>query len=681
MTSLPRPLRVVGLCFAFLLPLACGGSPEAQDPNDDGAVCQTLYGDACGRACDEDTPCDDGMFCRDGACHAECDATTPCKDGGTCSADGECKGGGSLPPPTPECEPQTCAEVGFACGIMVDECGNVVDCADEGLTCAADEVCLGNPTECVTGNFFQDCDVCSHIPDCSDEDQVTVLRGRVVSPGQEDDDTANQVGIPNAVVYILRTADFNDLPAISSGVPSDGMSCDRCEDQDYGPVLVGAVTDATGHFELTEYIPVDTDFLLVVKAGKFRRAINFKVSKDAACKTTDLSEVPIAENPTRLPRTMNDGLAVNIPHVAVVTGAIDAMECVFYKMGLQEDQFSTPDGDGPIHLYRANGAWPAEVDSSCAACAACGTGGGGTAQTCRANNCNNGNSCNSTCRNNYLAACQADFDGALLYQDDGAIHDYDLVVLDCEGSGWDSGFNERNAYGHNIRDYVNRGGRMFASHLSFSWLHGNGDQAYDPDDPIATGLADAATWRTSAVSNRNSGTGIISQNRDNTSPRIENFIEWMVSEGVATLNANDEHTFTIIEPRSQANALGEFSEEFVHCDGGDCSGEYVRTQQFSFNTPYGAPEEAACGRVSYSGFHVSIGNTDDRVFPSHCGGDLTDQEKVLLYMLFDLGACVGKDPPAPPCKAATCPEDACGFIPDGCGGVVDCGTCTPKPIK
>jgi len=115
-----------------------------------------------------------------------------------------------------------------------------------------------------------------------------------------------------------------------------------------------------------------------------------------------------------------------------------------------------------------------------------------------------------------------------------------------------------------------------------------------------------------------------------------------------------------------------------------------RVQQFSFNTPYGAPEEAACGRVAYSGFHVAATGGgqapfQNEIFPNHCrsaaanNGTLTDQEKVLLYMLFDVGACVGDVPLPPPCVPITCSSSGarCGFTPDGCGNVIDCGACRP----
>jgi hypothetical protein len=64
----------------------------------------------------------------------------------------------------------------------------------------------------------------------------------------------------------------------------------------------------------------------------------------------------------------------------------------------------------------------------------------------------------------------------------------------------------------------------------------------------------------------------------------------------------------------------------------------------------------------------------DARFPEHCTGDLISQEKVLLYMLFDVGACVGPPPAAPVCEPARCMGE-CGLISDGCGDVLDCGPC------
>ena len=369
------------------------------------------------------------------------------------------------------CAPTTCEQLGWACGYTVS-CGKVTNCADEGRTCGSGEVCVGGlngqPTKCVAGSVGT-CDVCAAIPACSGAPQKTVLTGRVITPGRDDNETADQVGIPNAIVYIPRSADPSTLPAISTGIPSGAASCDRCDQEDLGPVVAGAVTNAKGEFRIEGNVPVGKEFLLVVRAGKFRRVTKQTLPSTAACQTTGLPTAAAA-NPARLPRSTTDGLAVNIPKIAISTGQIDAIECVFEKMGIAHTEFGNPGTNGTaaprLHLYRG------------------GTSAGSPA-------------------------------GAKI----------DAVRRDA------------------------RRRRFFASHLSFSWLDGNGTTAYSASTPIAT-------------------------------------------------------------------------------------------------------------------------------------GPLTSQEKVLLYMLFDVSACVGAgSATAPVCTPVTCADAgaSCGFTPDGCGNVLDCGPCAaPK---
>ncbi|HYQ01730.1 MAG TPA: hypothetical protein VER96_23815 [Polyangiaceae bacterium] len=595
-------------------------------------------------------------------------------------------GGPMLDPNTPEeCVKHTCKELGWECGYAVDKCKNTLDCASEGLGCSANQVCIGGvdgPTKCVSGGG-KACELCSAIPDCSKAGGVTHLTGRVLTPGRDDANTANQVGVPNAIVYILQTDKPEDLPTITAGIPSGGTSCDRCEDQDFGRVLNGTVTDATGHFKLDEFIPVGKEFLLVVKAGRFRRATKFMLPDSAACQTTDLPTA-LPDNPTRLPRAMSDGSAVNIPRIAVTTGNIDSIECVLSKMGIANAEFSNPSapvsaGAPRINLYR---------------------GGSKTSPSGARIDANTPHD-------------------STLYGSATQLESYDILVSDCEGSAYDQSFAERDMNGANVRHFVNRGGRMFASHLSFTWLAANGTKPYAMADATDTGLGPAGTWATMS-DQATTGTGVISQGRPNTSPRIQNFSDWMVNEKITSA---PNYTFKINEPRSMSTGLGSTTEEFVYLQDGT-----KRTQQFSFNTPYGSPTDSVCGRVAYSGFHVSVASSgsggsggaggsggtggtssggsggrtgaggrsgtggtgpgpgpgpgpfgspfEDVTFPNHCGGNLTDQEKVLLYMLFDLGACIGVIPP-PKCEPATCQSlgAKCGNAADGCGNLLDCGPC------
>jgi hypothetical protein len=547
--------------------------------------------------------------------------------------------------PMEECDPVTCTGLGYACGYILDPCGNrTVNCADEGLTCGPLEACTGGldgPTVCAS-SLGEGCTLCGDVADCSTATQPTRLSGRVITAGRDDANVGNQLGVPNAFVYILRSADETQLPPMSTGIPEGGMACDRCGEQDLGPVLVGGLTDAKGNFTLEGNVPVGAEFLLVVKAGKFRRATKVTLPADAGCKD-NLLPTTLPENPTRLPRSMTDGLAVNLPHIAVSTGEVDAMECVLEKMGIAHTEFgngSATTTSPRVHVYR-----------------------GGT------------NMMNTPIGTGAYIDAMTPNESAL-FGDLARLQTYDMVVSDCEGGGgYDQRFTQRDADGATLRQYLNRGGRIFMSHLGFTWLHENGDVAYDAADPTATGLAAAATWDTMADSMSDVGPGVVATGRPQASPRIQNFADWMANEMVVVPPAT---TFPILEPRSQNLTIGMYAEEFVYREDGN-----MRTQQFSINTPYGAPPEAICGRVAYSGFHVAVGDTENAIFPMHCVGDLTAQEKVLLYMLFDLAACVGEVPPPPDCTPNTCEGlgAECGFTGDGCGGVLDCGPCPIPPPK
>lgn len=536
-------------------------------------------------------------------------------------------------------EEATCADLGWGCGYAVDDCGNVIDCSEEGLSCdSATETCIGgvdSPAQCVSGSGpggNTSCDVCDAIPQNCDTPEDTKLTGRVITPGSADDDSANQVGVPNAFVYILKTADSSSLPSLDAGIPEGGTSCDRCTDQDLGPVLSSATTDSKGEYTLTGNIPVGEPFVLVVKIGKWRRAVTMTLDQSAACETTAVSHTE-----TRLPRSRTDGLGANIPRIAIATGAIDAMECVFMKMGVSADEFVNGDDStdgGRVHMYR-----------------------GGSSQT-------RGGRIDSDTPNDDQ-----------LHSDKARMFSYDMLVFDCEGGG----------YGHhddsdvNVREYVNSGGRMFASHLSWTWLEDNGDLDYAAETAVDTGLMSAAVWGEDDY-NAPDAPGYVSIGRDGANPnKIQKYADWLENENAAAL-VDDKYTFDIVDPRPPARAVGEFSEEFVYKD--EDFGTSV--QQFAFNTPYGAPDDAICGRVAYSAFHVAAGDGGttpfaNQSFPGYCsltGEDLTPQEKTLLYMLFDLGACVTTDIPDPPvCHPVTDCTGRCGTIPDGCGGTVECSGC------
>jgi hypothetical protein len=96
---------------------------------------------------------------------------------------------------------------------------------------------------------------------------------------------------------------------------------------------------------------------------------------------------------------------------------------------------------------------------------------------------------------------------------------------------------------------------------------------------------------------------------------------------------------------------------------------------YTFDTPWN--QQMQCGRVIFSDFHVTSSNTQNKQFPAECPvGPMTAQEKALEYMIWDLASCV-PPPPQPMCTPKTCQQQNinCGPAGDGCGNLLQCGNC------
>jgi hypothetical protein len=105
---------------------------------------------------------------------------------------------------------------------------------------------------------------------------------------------------------------------------------------------------------------------------------------------------------------------------------------------------------------------------------------------------------------------------------------------------------------------------------------------------------------------------------------------------------------------------------------------------YTFDTPISPPPGPdggtglQCGRVLFSDFHVEDAEnnpTTGATFPQECTDPtMTPQEKMLEFMIFDLGSCVT----GVTCPAKTCQDlnVVCGPVGDGCGNIIpSCGTC------
>jgi hypothetical protein len=564
-----------------------------------------IAGDGCGGVAPCGT-CAPPQSCGGGGQFGQCGGTQACvrktcEDlGYTCGpagdgcggllACGSCKlpetcGGGGVPgvcgsPAT--CQPKTCAQLGATCGPVGDGCGGLLDCGScklRGETCGGLEPSKCGIAPTCTG-------LCKQQDPCG-AGGTTTVSGIVYDP-------AGKTPLYNMLVYIPNSAVQPFSP---------GVSCDQCTASVSGSPLVSAYTDTSGRFSLSN-APVGDKIPLVIQSGRWRRQVTISVK---ACQDN-----PIAADLTRLPRNKGEG---DIPFMAISTGAVDALECVLRKMGVDDSEFTPSSGTGAtgrIHLYKGAGSEGANKGSD----------------------------------------TQSE---TVLLDSLSNLKKYDMVLFPCQGKEYTGRVSAKRK--QNLVDYANAGGRLFATHFSYVWLNNN----YP--------FSGTAHWNPSQTRPPDQD-GIL----DRSFPKGEALTQWL--RNVRAASTLGQIPVQVL--RNDVKGVVAPSQSWMTVPDPD-HGSVGVTLHYTFNTPVGVSEDNQCGRVLFDDFHVEdkqYDQTTGKVFPAECStGDMTPQEKLLEFMLFDLGSCITPD--APTCTPKTCDQLGfnCGPQADGCGGQLDCGTC------
>jgi hypothetical protein len=379
----------------------------------------------------------------------------------------------------------------------------------------------------------------------------------------------------NVIVYIPNSP----LPAIANGA-----TCDKC-----GSVLLNPVasdlTKSDGSFKLTNVpVPKDGMIPLVMQVGKWRREVSVKVE---ACKknTYNKKDANNQEEVLRLPRKQSEG---SLPQIAVSTGSADPLVCLLPRLGIDATEFTAPTGTGRVHIYQ-------------------GVGGGN------------------------IAGVSGNESQATLWDSAPHLAKYDMLLLSCEGKEYNQ--TKSDAQKTLLRDYLNVGGRAFATHYHYTWFK-NG----------AADLKTVATWGT--VDGAKDPPETFAANVDPGFPKGVAFGQWLKNVG-ASPNGVDLSLASVATSITSINPVT--SQEWVFNDG-RASDAIYRPKYMSFNAPVGAKAEDQCGKAVLSDIHISAGTQQDNI-PSSCGNTpLTAQEKALLFLFMDLSSCVqnDKEPPVIP---------------------------------
>jgi hypothetical protein len=584
---------------------------------------------------------------------ANCGAVTDTKCGGviqcgTCDA-GTCGGGGTHNvcgggSGSPDgCSPMTCASQKLTCGQAGDGCGNTLQCG----TCSLPQTCGGDPTkpgQCgCTG-------VCQQVPNCP-PGTTTTLTGTVYDP-------AGNHPLYNALVYVPDNPSDPGLQPFPAGI-----ACDVCGSTAAGNPLVTTFTAPDGTFTLSG-VPVGPSIPLVVQLGRWRRQFTENIATSCGANSVPAKTLTMPKNHT-------EG---DIPRIGVLTGGFDPMECVLRKMGVQDSEFTDPGGAGHINFYLAAQPTvpPNPFDPF-------------------------GNVCPP---NPYGYGAQIDNatpNQSTLFGTSGGkptIDQYDLVVLACEGY-------EENVQGNwaNLGAYTSAGGRVFMTDFAYDWMAqtkactnknqcgagGNCSQGFclNPnnatENPAYTGVA---TWDTLQNPQGSPETGTIDLVNN---PKGASFEKWLEIVGVSTPGSG---TVSLNPVFHNSDSVTAPTQRWLYWGG-------ATPIHFTFNTPVGAASASQCGRVVFSDWHADTlgfsGNypscpfvlpttapyySHGMTFPGECDNNpMTPQEAILEFMLFDLTACV--QPYTPLCTPTTCTAQGiqCGPASDGCGNLLQCGSC------
>ncbi len=386
----------------------------------------------------------------------------------------------------------------------------------------------------------------------------------------------------------LITLETTRPPPIPSGV-----YCERCVE-----VGSGVLSDARGRFEMVQLQP--GTYWLVIQKGQFR--LEQELTLGLGPRVLDAAQ-------TTLPSQQDVAGGKTIPHIAVAVGTYDSIEDIVGKMGLGQ---VGADGDytstlGEIDLYRHGG-----VDLGMAM---------GT-----------------------LGQLVSDLD---------RLRQYHIVFIPCASDPQVSLLHDQQVL-RNLRDYVAEGGRLYVTDWSGEWMDNVFPTQIELGETVATGdprtdtpsdaydpLTD--TWDFSRFGTAD-GEVYSSSDAEATDPELNAWLHGQVGPrgefggDVGPINAArfvaydnwnwiERLTPVVVGTDDDGADVLDTPRAWVTGSGSSIGGPSKRPLTVTFNPP-------GCGRVLFSTYHTAPG--------THVG--LLPQERVLLYLIFEIGVCNDNPP-------------------------------------
>ena len=600
-------------------------------------------------------------------------------DCGTCTGTEICAGGGTANVcATPSCTSKTCAQQGFNCGMATDGCNNAISC---GATCPSGQTCGGGgsnicgtgttcvPKTCAAQNFTcgMQSDGCSTILDCG-----TCPSGESCGGGANP-----QNGVCGAAVTCTpkTCAQQNFNCGMATDTCNTVIDCGTCASGTCGassPNQCGSALSCTG---LCTQQTVCTGTATTSISGKVFAPNGVDPLYNTLVYVPNSAVLPFVDG-VAVPHCSCGSDVSGTPLVSTATAVDGTFTLTNMPVGTN------------IPLVIQNGRWRRQfVIPSVTACTNTALPATGTSQLRMPKTHLEGDIPRMgfvtgaldalECVLRKIGIADTEFSDpsgtgrVRFYQGDGspgatysattpledslwgtqaAIDQYDMVYFACQGAP----YPQATAAQQIVINYANNGGRIFATHYNYTWLDGTAP------------FSGTATWTPDAPANftNDPENGTINQ----TFPKGLALAQWLKvlyptsTLGTIQLNTLRNDFSAVVAPSSMWISITDSNYTNV-------------PMHYTFDTPVGVAAANQCGRVLYDDFHVEDQSFFNQpTFPAECTvATMSPQEKMLEFMIFDLGSCV-----APPvCTPKTCAEQntTCGPVGDGCGAILQCGMC------
>jgi hypothetical protein len=489
------------------------------------------------------------------------------------------------------------------------DCGAGLYCNASGKVCAAN--CTASGNQCPTAQICDALGRCTGVDAGAGQDSgvpcPTGLMCNTSCPGGGTTTVSGKVYDPalknplfNVTVYVPA----NPLVALPRGVPTGADAC-NCNALFKSGAVVYANTAEDGSFTL-QNVPTGPQVPIVIQIGKWRRLFKLDITP---CQDNPQPDKSFAFLGT-IPAGDTDD---SIPDIAVSTGSADTLECLMRRIGIPTAEYvAGSGGTGHIHVFSGGS-----------------NAGGGV-----------GTPENPSMTNAPTSSTD-------LWMSKDQLMGYDIVLLSCEGG------ETADANPTALQQYLDVGGRVFASHFHYAWFSGplNTTQAYTAPTVWRNNIA---TWTGGGGNAGGPIGGIIETTLNGSSmpfPKGVSLQKWLTNVNGLGKNGVAAGELSIYSPRYNAvvGTTNKESQAWITSDSS--AGSPNRTMYLSFDTPVNAAVNDAgvpnyCGRAVFSDLHVGgdPATMDTHPPPDGCSnGDLSPQEKALEFMLFDLSSCVIPD--------------------------------------